>query len=165
MTDDTHRTDTTLIPAGVPSHFDCDICGTRTRAVSQQQRFRASTNESMQCARCYKAKKDVERREDALVSTAAMSIPDMAGEFPISFAAGGFVYQLTDIDNDPLYVGSTSRDLFTRPFEHKNRDWWDSVATVQFWYYPTTDQVRVAEHALIAAVQPRFNSHYVGTRI
>lgn len=159
MSDNTATTATT-----VATHFRCDTCDAVAKIRSEQQQWRVANDYPMHCGKCYKQEMDQIRREDAISTIRGMNTPDGAGEFPVEFNTGGFVYQLQSATREPLYVGATRRELSDRPFEHKKQVWWGEVAAVRFWYYPTMDQVTAMERAMIRASQPRYNSHFVGSR-
>ena len=145
--------------------YICSVCDLPTSFVSENQRYLAERGDDLHCGRCFGAQRDRERRDDAIAaaSTLTSQIAD-EGTFPVAFNTGGFVYLLTDNAADPLYVGSTTRQLHQRPFEHKDKTWFREVAAVRYWFYDSMDAMATAERTLIAMHQPQHNTQHVGVR-
>ncbi len=153
-----------LPPVPPPKHFLCDICSIQQWTASDQQRWRIGQGLPMHCQACFKKDRDAERRADALIIADKLSTPFMAGEFPLIFSTGGFVYLLLDVEENALYVGGTSRPLDKRLLEHADKPWIGSAALVRFWFFPTMDEVTTTERNLIRALRPRHNRNHVGAR-
>ncbi len=142
--------------------FVCSDCGELAQARTEQQKWRVGQGFSMHCARCYRIEMDAIRRADALTILQKFAVPELSGQMPIKFTSGGFVYVLEDATGTPLYVGRTSRLLNDRMREHRNKEWWDEVVTLNFWYFHTTDETVDAERNLILSLQPKHNRRHVG---
>ena len=160
--DETLRNVLKDVGKSLSKHFLCDVCGAPEWVASDQQRWRITQDLPMHCRACFKKEQDAERRAVALTVADKLTTPFMAGEFPLYFNTGGFVYLLLDVEGIALYVGATSRPLDKRLPEHDKKRWYGSVVLVRYWFFTTMDEVTVTERELIRALLPRYNKQHAG---
>lgn len=85
-----------------------------------------------------------------------MKHPDWAQSHKIHY-----VYRFYDVDLMPLYIGLTYGGTARWEQHRKGSAWWPLAKYVAVSFYPSYEDIHVAEKAAIRKEKPRFNKQFV----